>query len=114
MKIFPGEQEAHNATMAGEQAATFATDAAILLAVKAQKRERQLYAAIVLGVIWSFTYTAISLLIMYGVASQTNVSCEQFADSREDVRALILSSPQFQGAITAETLDEILPPVSCD
>lgn len=87
-------------------------DVAIAAAGKAHARERMLYGAIVAGVLWSFFYTAVSLLIMYGVAKDSSETCEQFASTREDVRALILTSDHPD--VSPEMLDEIIPPITCD
>ena len=73
-----------------------------------------LYGAIVLGIMWSFTYTAISLLIMWGVAAQSSVSCERFAESRHEVRAVLLTGEVGGGQIDLEMLDQILPEIECD
>jgi hypothetical protein len=90
-------------------------DAAAESVRESRKRERMLYAAILIGVIWSFTYTAISLLIMYGVASQSSITCDQFAESRDEVRAVLLTGDDVTGVhIDIETLDEILPRIECD
>lgn len=87
-------------------------DVAIAAASKSQQRERMLYGAIVAGVLWSFFYTAVSLMIMYGVARDSSETCEQFAASRENVRALILTSEHPD--VSPEMLDEIIPPIVCD
>lgn len=81
-------------------------------AAQTLKRERMLYGAIVAGVLWSFFYTAVSLLIMYGVARDSNETCAQFAASRENIRALILTSEHPD--VSPEMLNEILPPIVCD
>lgn len=78
-----------------------------------RKREQRANWTIVAGVIWSFTYTAISLLIMWGVSSSANQTCEQFAESRNAVRALILSNPNHPQDLI-ESIDELLPPIVCD
>ena len=89
-------------------------DAAAESVREVKKRERMLYGAIIVGILWSFTYTAISLLIMYGVASQSAISCEQFSQSRDEVRAVILTGDVGGVQIDIETLDEILPRIECD
>ena len=89
-------------------------DAAAESVREVKKRERMLYGAIIVGVLWSFTYTAISLLIMYGVASQSSISCEQFSQSRDEVRAVLLTGDVGGVQIDIETLDEILPRIECD
>lgn len=90
-------------------------DAAAESVREVKKRERMLYGAILLGVVWSFTYTAISLLIMWGVASQSSITCEQFSESRDEVRAVLLTGDDVTGVhIDIETLDEILPRIECD
>lgn len=89
-------------------------DAAAESVREVKKRERMLYGAIVIGILWSFTYTAISLLIMYGVASQSAISCEQFSQSRDEVRAVLLTGDVGGVQIDIDTLDEILPRIKCD
>ena len=89
-------------------------DAAAESVRELKKRERMLYGAIIVGVLWSFTYTAISLLIMYGVASQSSISCVQFSQSRDEVRAVLLTDDVGGVQIDIETLDEILPRIECD
>ena len=89
-------------------------DAAAESVREVKKRERMLYGAIIVGILWSFTYTAISLLIMYGVASQSAISCEQFSQSRDEVRAVLLTGDDGGVQIDIETLDEILPRIECD
>lgn len=89
-------------------------DAAAESVREVKKRERMLYGAIVIGIVWSFTYTAISLLIMYGVASQSSISCEQFSQSRDEVRAVLLTGDVGDVKIDIDTLDEILPRIECD
>lgn len=77
-----------------------------------RQRERRANYTVLAGVIWSFTYTAISLLIMYGVARDSNDVCLQYASSRETVRALILTNPTFD-AEQRELLNNVLPPIQC-
>ena len=89
-------------------------DAAAESVRELKKRERMLYGAIIVGVLWSFTYTVISLLVMYGVASQSSISCEQFSQSRDEVRAVLLTGDVGGVQIDIETLDEILPRIECD
>lgn len=89
-------------------------DAAAESVREVKKRERMLYGAIIVGILWSFTYTAISLLIMYGVASQSAISCEQFSQSRDEFRAFLLTGDVGGVQIDIETLDEILPRIECD
>lgn len=76
------------------------------------RNTRNTRALIVAGIIWSFIYTAISLFIMFGMSTQTHETCEQFAESREAVRALILTDPDFD-TIRVNELAEILPPIEC-
>lgn len=83
-------------------------------AAQVRKRERMLYGAIIVGALWSFTYTAISLLIMWGVATQSNVTCEQFQQSRDEVRAVLLTGDVGGVQIDIDTLDEILPRIECN
>jgi hypothetical protein len=81
-------------------------------AAQTLKRERMLYGAIVAGVLWSFFYTAVSLLIMYGVARDSSETCEQFAASRDNVRALILTSDHPD--VSPALIDELIPQITCD
>lgn len=76
------------------------------------RNTRNTRALIVAGIVWSFIYTAISLFIMFGMSSQTHETCEQFAESRESIRALILTDPDFD-SIKVDELNEILPPIEC-
>ena len=73
---------------------------------------RRTNSLIIVGVIWSFIYTAVSLFIMFGMSTQTHETCEQFAESREAVRALIITDPDFND-ISTEKLSEVLPPIEC-
>jgi hypothetical protein len=76
------------------------------------RNARNTRALIVAGIVWSFVYTAISLFIMFGMSTQTHETCEQFSASREAVRALILSDPDFD-TMTVYELSEVLPPIEC-
>lgn len=78
-----------------------------------RNREKRATAFVVAGIVWSFTYTAISLLIMFGVATQTSTTCEQLSDSREAVRALIITNPAYDAG-DIDLLDTLLPPIVCD
>lgn len=78
-----------------------------------REREKRANWTIAAGVIWSFTYTAISLLIMYGVASQSDATCQQLQQSREAVRALIITNPAYDAG-DLEIVDALLPPIVCD
>jgi hypothetical protein len=73
---------------------------------------RRTNSLILLGVIWSFIYTAVSLFIMFGMSTQTHETCEQFSASREAVRALILTDPDFD-SIKVDELNVVLPPIEC-
>ena len=77
-----------------------------------KRRANRTRAVIVAGIVWSFIYTAISLFIMFGMSTQTHETCEQFAESREAVRALILTDPDFD-TLKVDELSEVLPPIQC-
>ena len=102
------EQSAYENNALGEMVAKLTNDQAELL----RKRARKATALIVAGIIWSFLYTAISLFVMFGMSSQTHETCEQFAESRETVRALILTDPDFD-EIDTDKVSEVLPPIEC-
>jgi len=76
-------------------------------------REKRAMAVVIAGIIWSFTYTAISLLIMWGVAEQSSTNCDQLAQSREAVRALIITNPAYDSE-DLDLLDALLPPIVCN
>lgn len=76
------------------------------------KRANNTSTLILVGIIWSFVYTAISLVIMFGMSTQTHETCEQFSESREAVRALIVTDPDFD-SIKVDELNTILPPIEC-
>ena len=102
------EQSAYDNNALGEVVAKLTNDQADLVKKKAQRTTM----IIVAGIVWSFIYTGISLFIMFGMTTQTHETCEQFAESRETVRALILSDPDFD-SIDADKVSEVLPPIEC-
>lgn len=93
---------------------TVKLDMAVEQAVVSQKkRERRVVWLIAAGIIWSFIYTAIGLLVMLQMSGQADQTCQQFSDSREMVRALILSDPDFNKA-TVDMVSDAMPPIVCD
>ena len=101
------EQSAYDNNALGEVVARLTNDQAELL----KRRARRATALIVAGIVWSFLYTAISLFVIFNMSTQTE-TCEQFADSREAIRALILSDPDFDD-IKVDEVSEIMPPIEC-
>lgn len=82
-------------------------------ALESNKKRRKMMTLIVIGIIWSFIYTAVGLFVMLEMSGQANQTCQQFSDSREMVRALILSDPDFNMA-TVDMVSDALPPIVCD
>lgn len=102
------EQSVYDNKALGEIVAKLTNDQASLL----RKRARRATALIVAGIVWSFLYTAISLFVIFNMTTQTHETCEQFAESREAIRALILTDPDFDD-IEVDKVSELLPPIEC-
>lgn len=92
----------------GEMIARLTNDQTALL----KKRARRARAIIIAGIVWSFVYTATSIFVMANMSTQTHETCEQFAESRAAIRALILSDPDFND-IEVDKVAELLPPIEC-
>lgn len=91
-------------------------DAAVEAAVRANRQRKHMRWAIVAGIVWSFVYTAISLIIMIGVVSEMSdavdkaqTSCQNLADSREIIRTVLINSD----IATEAVLFTELPPIEC-